>query len=115
MKMYKPYLSLSKTAENYELDIVLSCRKDQTVYCIKQEEVKTGEKVYWGVIIMVSTDTQLVNGPENPVFSTTARIPHERSERYKTIKCIVHQDVEMGEYGPAKDQDSDIDFDDGGK
>jgi hypothetical protein len=113
MKMYKPYLSLSKTTKNYELDVVLSSGKDQTITNIKQEEVKKNEKAYWGVIITLTAETQIVNGPENPIFSTTAKIGLDKSEAYKTIKCIVQQKVEEGECGPAADEETDIDFGDG--
>ena len=112
MKIYKPYLSLSKTAKNYELDVVLSSRNDQTIASIEQQEVKKGDKAYWGVIITFSTETQIVNGPEKPIFSTVAKIDLDKSIRYKTIKCIVRQKVEEG-CAPARDEESDIDFNDG--
>jgi hypothetical protein len=111
--MYKPYLSLSKTTKNYELDVVLSSRNDHTITNIRQEEVKKNEKAYWGVIITLTAETQIVNGPETPIFSTTAKIDLNKSETYKTIKCIVQQKVEEAECGPAEDEESDVDFDDG--
>ena len=112
MKSYKPYLSLSKTAENYVLDVVLSAGKLQTVESIVQQEVVKGGKAYWGVILTLSTKTQLVNGPEAPILSTSEYIPLERSNQYKTIKCIVQQKPDKGEMGPPQDEESDIDFGD---
>ena len=113
MKIYKPYLSLSKTTESYVLDIVLSTSKEQTITSITQEEVTEGTKTFWGVIITLSTETQLANGPENPIFSTTVKVDLNKSKTYKTIRCIVHQTVESGKYKSAKDEESDVDFIDG--
>ena len=114
MKSYKPYLSLTKTIENYILDIVLSASKSQTIVSIKQQEVEKDGKKYWGVIITLSTTTQLVNGPEIPIFSTTVDVPLVTSQKYKTIKCIVEQAVSKGKMGPPTDEESDIDFGDSG-
>ena len=112
MKSYKPYLSLSKTAEDYVLDVVLTTGKTQTIASITQEEIQKGGKAYWGVIITVSTTTQLMNGPENPIFSTSASILQEKANEYQTIKCLVRQKMQEGELGPPKDEESDIDFKD---
>lgn len=113
MKNYKPYLSLSKTTNNYELGVVLSASKNQTVTSIEQQEIVKNEQTYWGVILTVSTQTQLVNGPDTPIFSSVVRIPLEKGEAYKTIKCIARQKMEDDEMGPPQDEDSDIDFGDG--
>lgn len=113
MKNYKPYLSLSKTTENYVLDVVLAASKLQTVESIVQQEVVKDGKTFWGVIITLSTKTQLANGPEVPIFSTSEDIPLEISDQYKTIKCIVRQKVEKRKMGPPADEESDIDFGDG--
>ncbi|MGQ7868534.1 hypothetical protein [Sunxiuqinia sp. sy24] len=110
MKSYKPYLSLSKTTENYVLDVVLTAAKKQTITSITQQEVNKGDKTYWGVIITVSTTTQLMNGPENPIFSTSASISLEKANEYQTIKCLVRQKMQESELGPPKDEESDIDF-----
>lgn len=113
MKSYKPYLSLSKTTKNYELGVVLSASKNQTVTSIEQQEIVKNEQAYWGVILTLSAQTQLVNGPDTPIFSSLVRIPLEKGEDYKTIKCIARQQMEDGEMGPPLDEDSDIDFSDG--
>ncbi|KOH45773.1 hypothetical protein [Sunxiuqinia dokdonensis] len=113
MKSYKPYLSLSKTTKNYELGVVLSASKNQTVTSIEQEEVVKNEQAYWGVILTLSTQTQLVNGPDTPIFSSLVHIPLEKGEAYKTIKCIVRQKMEDDEMGPPPDEYTDIDFGDG--
>ncbi|WP_299577903.1 hypothetical protein [uncultured Sunxiuqinia sp.] len=110
MKSYKPYLSLSKTAEDYVLDVVLTAGKTQTISSITQQEVKKGEKAYWGVIIELSTTTQLMNGPETPIFSTSVSIPLETASKYQTIKCLGRQVVAKGLMGPPPDEETDIDF-----
>ena len=114
MKSYKPYLSLTKTIENYILDVVLSASKSQTIVSIKQQEVEKDGTKYWGVIITLSTTTQLANGPEVPIFSTTVDVPLVTSAKYKTIKCIVEQAVPKGKMGPPADEETDVDFGDSG-
>ncbi len=113
MKSYKPYLSLSKASSHYELGVVLNCSQDQTIASIEQQEISTETKKYWGVVVTLSTGTQLMNGPENPIFSSTVPIALDKSKSYKTIKCVVQQKVKEGEYGPAQDEETDIDFGDG--
>lgn len=113
MKKYKPYLSLGKTAQYFELDVVLSAARDQTITNIRQEEINKGGNVYWGVIITLSSETQLANGPETPIFSTTVQIDLDKPAVYKTVKCIVRQKFPEGQCAPPADEESDIDFDDG--
>jgi hypothetical protein len=113
MKSYKPYLSLSKSVENYVLDVVFSASKLQTIASIQQQEIVVEGKAYWGVIITLSTTSQIVNGPDVPIFSTTADISFDKAGEYKTIKCVVRQVVPDGEVGPARDKETDVDFIDG--
>lgn len=112
MKTYKPYLSLSKNSARYELGVIVTAVKDQTITGIRQEEVKNGNNSYWGVIITLSDVTQLVNGPENPIFSTAVDIALDKSARYKKILCITEISVSDGKYGPSAGDDTTIDFDD---
>lgn len=112
MKTYKPYLSLTKNTNKYELGVIVSAVKDQTILSIRQEEVKNGNDSYWGVIITLSDMTQLVNGPENPIFSTTVAIASDKSAIYKKIICSTEISVSGGKYGPAKGEDTSIDFED---
>jgi len=114
MKTYKPYLSLTKNTSKYELGVIVSAVKDQTIIGIRQEEVKNGNDSYWGVIITLSDVTQLVNGPENPIFSTTVDIALDKSARYKKILCITEISVSDGKYGPPAGEDTSIDFGDAG-
>lgn len=113
MKPYKPYLSLSKNNEKYQLGVVILAVKDQTITGIRQEEVKKGNDSYWGIIITLSDVIQLVNGPENPIFSTTVAIALDKSVKYKKILCITEISVSDGKYGPSPGDNSSIDFDDG--
>lgn len=112
MKTYKPYLSLSKNAKKYELGVIVMAEKNQTITNIRQEEVKTGNDSCWGVIITLSDATQLVNGPENPIFSTTVDIPLDKSESYKTIKCYTQISVSEGKFGPSEGGNTSVDFGD---
>ena len=96
----------------YELGVIVSAAKNQTITAIRQEEVKSGNDSCWGVILTLSDATQLVNGPENPVFSATIAIPLDKSEGYKKIKCCTQISVSEGKYGPAEGEDSSIDFGD---
>ena len=113
MKTYKPYLSLTKNTSKYELGVIVTAVKDQTIIGIRQEEVKKGKDSCWGVIITLSDVTQLVNGPENPIFSTTVDIALDKSMKYKKIMCSTVISVSDGKYGPASGDDTSIDFDDG--
>lgn len=113
MKTYKPYLSLTKNTSKYELGVIVTAVKDQTIIGIRQEEVKKGKDSCWGVIITLSDAIQLVNGPENPIFSATVDIALDKSEKYKKILCVTEISVSNGKYGPSAGDDSAIDFDDG--
>ena len=112
MKPNKPYLSLSKKTSKYELGVILAAVKDQTIVSIRQEEVKIGNDSYWGVIITLSDVIQLVNGPENPIFSATIDIALDRSASYKKILCSTVISLSDGKLGPAAGDDTTIDFDD---
>ena len=113
MKTYKPYLSLSKNAGKYELGAIVTTGKNQTITSIRQEEIKSGNDKYWGVIITLSDATQLVNGPESPVFSATVDIALNKSASYKKIMCSTEISVSGGKLGPAAGDNTSIDFDDG--
>lgn len=113
MKTYKPYLSLSKNAGKYELGAIVTAAKNQTIVSIRQEEVKSGSEKYWGVIFTISDATQLVNGPENPVFSTTVDIALDKSASYKKIMCSTEISVSGGKLGLATGDNTTIDFGDG--
>ncbi|MDD2306450.1 MAG: hypothetical protein PHP53_17230 [Prolixibacteraceae bacterium] len=112
MKPNKPYLSLSKKNAKYELSVIVNAVKDQTIASIRQEEVKSGNDKYWGVIITLSDATQLVNGPENPIFSTIVEIALDKSANYKKILCSTEIIVSDGRFGPAAGDSSSIDFSD---
>jgi len=112
MKTYKPYLSLSKNAGSYLLEAIVTAVKDQTITSIRQEEVKNGNEKYWGVIITLSDATQLVNGPENPIFSANVEIALDKSANYKKIICRTEISVSIGKDGPAEGGSSSIDFSD---
>lgn len=113
MKTYKPYLSLTKNTSKYELGVIVSAVKDQTIIGIRQEEIKKGKDSCWGVIITFSDMTQLVNGPENPIFSTNVDIALDKSAGYKKILCITEISVSNGKYGPPAGEGTAIDFEDG--
>lgn len=113
MKTYKPYLSLSKNAGSYLLEAIVTAVKDQTITSIRQEEVKSGNDKCWGVIITLSDATQLVNGPENPIFAANVEIALDKSASYKKIICRTEISVSDGRYGPAEGGSSSIDFSDG--
>jgi hypothetical protein len=112
MKTYKPYLCLSKDAGTYLLGVIVTATKDQTITCIRQEEVKAGNDEYWGVIITLSDATQLVNGPENPIFSTNVEIALDKSANYKKIIYRTEISVTDGKDGPAQGGNTSIDFSD---
>ena len=112
MKTYKPYLCLSKNAGSYLLEAIVSAVKDQTIASIRQEEVKSGNDKCWGVIIALSDATQLVNGPENPIFSTNVEIALDKSANYKKIICRTEISVTDGKDGPAEGGNTSIDFSD---
>lgn len=112
MKTYKPYLSLSKSSAKYELGVIVTAVKDQTILGIRQEEVKKGNDACWGVIITLSDATQLVNGPENPIFSSIIDIALDKSASYKKILCSTEISVSKGKYGPAAGDNTTIDFGD---
>ncbi|HET6555692.1 MAG TPA: hypothetical protein VFG54_00165 [Prolixibacteraceae bacterium] len=113
MKTYKPYLSLGKNSTKYELGVIVAALKNQTITSIHQEEIKKGDHSYWGVIITLSDATQLVNGPENPVFSTTIEIALERSASYQKILCCTQISTSAGKFGPSEGDDTEIGFGDG--
>lgn len=112
MKTYKPYLSLIKTTTKYELGVIVSAAKNQTIVGIRQEEVINGIDSRWGVIITLSDTTQMVNGPENPIFSATVDISLDTSLKYKKIVCSTVISVTDGQYGPASGDETSIDFGD---
>ncbi len=112
MKTNKPYLSLSKKNEKYELSVIVTAVKDQTIASIRQEEVKKGNDKYWGIIITLSDATQLINGPENPIFSSIVEISLDKSASYKKIMCSTEISVSDGKYGPAAGDNTTIDFGD---
>jgi hypothetical protein len=114
MKTYKPYLSLSKNAGSYLLAVIVNATKNQTITGIRQEEVKSGNDKYWGVIITLSDATQLVNGPENPIFSTNVEIALDKSTNYKKIMCSTEIPVSDGRFGPAAGGNTSVDFGDAG-
>ena len=113
MKTYKPYLALTKgSSGNYTLDVVFQCPRTQNIVSIEQQEITQGGKTYWGVVISVSSDIQLICGPELNVVFTSVAIESGASS-YKTIKCIVQQ-TKAGEYDGVDPEETDIDLDDGG-
>lgn len=114
MKTYKPYLSLSKASEKYELAVIVNAAKNQTITGIRQEEVKSGNDKYWGVIITLSDATQLINGPENPIFSSMIEISLDKSASYKKIMCSTEIPISDGRYGPAAGGNTTVDFGDAG-
>lgn len=113
MKTYKPYLSLSKSSKKYELGVVVTALKNQTITSIHQEEIKKDNQSYWGIIITLSDATQLVNGPESPVFSTTIDIALDKTASYQKILCSTWISPSGGKFGPAEGGSTSIDFDDG--
>lgn len=113
MKTYKPYLSLSKNATKYELEVIVTASKNQTIRGIHQEEIIKDNIPYWGVIITLSDQTQLVNGPENPVFSSTIDIELDKSDRFQKILCCTQIATSGGTFGPSDGDSTPIDFGDG--
>lgn len=112
MKTYRPYLSLSKNPANYQLGVIINAVKDQTIVHIRQEEVKKGNNTYWGVIVTLSNSAQLMNGPENPIFSVAVDIALDKSESYQTIMCSTEISVPKGKLGPAAGDNTTIGFGD---
>ena len=119
MKTYKPYLSLEKnSAGNYTLEAVFSCPKTQNIISIEQQPLTVGSKTYWAVYINVSSDIQLICGPEENVIYTTIEIDGSVSSQYKTVKCIVQQiqsTVSTARTTGPVVIETDIDFGDGGQ
>lgn len=113
MKTYKPYLSLSKNDSKYELGVILTSLKDQTIVRISQEEIIKDNNPYWGVIITLSDVTRLVNGPESPIFSTTVDIALDKSASYRKILCTTRIVPSDGKLGPSEGGSTSIDFEDG--
>lgn len=112
MKTYKPYLSLTKATGKFELCAIVTASKGQTITGIRQEEVKASGQPYWGVIITLSDSTQLVNGPENPIFSTTVNIGLDKSKSYEKILCSTEISFSDGTYGPPASDPTPINFND---
>lgn len=112
MKTYKPYLSLSKSSTKYELGVVVTALKNQTITSIHQEEIKQEYNTCWGIIITFSDTIQLVNGPESPIFSTTIDIALDKSASYKKIICSTWISSSGGKFGPSEGGSTSIDFDD---
>lgn len=112
MKTYKPYLSLTKTTSKYELGVIVTAVKNQTITGIRQEEVKSGKNSCWGVIITLSDTIQLVNGPEYPIFSATVDIALDKSLKYKKIICSTEISFPDGKCGHPENSDTSVDFDD---
>lgn len=113
MKTYKPYLSLSKNSSKYELGVIVMATKSQTITRIHQEEIIKNNESFWGVILTLSDATQLVNGPESPVFSTTVDIALEKSASYQKILCCTRIASSDGKFGPSEGEDTEIGFGDG--
>lgn len=113
MKTYKPYLSLSTKTMKYELGVIVTALKNQTITSIHQEEIIKNNQSYWGVIITLSDATQLVNGPENPVFSTDIDIALDKSASYQKILCCTRIAYSEGQLGPSEGDDTAIGFGDG--
>jgi hypothetical protein len=55
----------------------------------------------------------LVNGPENPIFSTNVEIALDKSANYKKIICRTEISVIDSKDGPAEGGSTSIDFSDG--
>ena len=113
MKTYKPYLSLSKNSTKYELGVIVTALKNQTITGIQQEEILKDNSSYWGIILTLSDATQLINGPENPVFSAVIDIALEKSASYQKILCCTQIASSEGQFGPSEGDDTAINFDDG--
>lgn len=112
MKTYKPYLALTKgSSGNYTLDVVFQCPRTQNIVSIEQQEVIQRGKTYWGVVISVSSNIQLMCGPELNVLFASVELDASVSS-YKTIKCVVQQS-KAGEYGGVDPEETDIDVGDG--
>lgn len=112
MELFKPYLSLRKNDESYKLEFVVSCKGDQTIESIEQNEIKINNKKYWGVIVTLSNRSQLVNGTENLIFSSVVTIEAKKSIDYSTIKCIIMQTRIDDLLQPTQTEVSNIDFSD---
>ncbi len=112
MKKFKPYLCLSKKDDSYELSFAVCCKSDQTIESIVQHKVEYNKKDYWGVIVTLSNQTQLVNSPQNPIYSSVVKIDPKNSLDFSTIKCIVMQSSIDDLLQPTQTEASDIDFSD---
>ena len=112
MKTNRPYLSVTKNTPEYELGVTLTTAKDQTITSIRQEEIKSGNQTYWGVILTLSDTTQLVNGPINPIYSTTVGIALDKAS-YKKIVCSTELTSTSGKYTDPSGGNTTIDFNDG--
>lgn len=116
MKTYKPYLSLTKgSSGDYTLDAVFLSPKSQNIISIEQKELTQSGKTYWGVVISVSSDIQIICGPESNVLFTTVPVAGHIASTYKTTKCRVQviQSLTGTSLGDAEADDTDVDFDDG--
>lgn len=112
MKTYKPYLALTKgSSGNHTLDAVFQCPRTQNIVSIEQKEITQNEKTYWGVIISVSSNIQLMCGPEMNVLFTSVELNPSVSN-YKTIKCVVQQ-APQGTLAGVEPEETDIDVLDG--
>lgn len=117
MKTYKPYLALTKRATDYLLEVVFQTTKDQNIVGVSQEEISKNGKTYWGVVIRLSSDIQLMCGPEENVISASVSIADVVAQQYKTIKCIVTSVRPIKDdldFGGVKEEETDIDVTDGG-
>ncbi len=116
MKTYKPYLALTKGTNDYLLDVVFQTTKENNIVKISQEEITKNGKTYWGVVISLSSDIQLMCGPDENVISTTVSISDTVAQQYQTIKCIVQvvQSIkENPDFTGEKEEETDIDVIDG--
>ena len=116
MKTYKPYLSLSKgSSGDFKLDVVFQSPKSQNIVSIEQQEITQSGKTYWGVIISVSSDIQVICGPESNVLFASVSIASDTASSYQTIKCIVQvtSSLNEGQVGNPVGDETDIDFTDG--
>lgn len=113
MKAYKPYVNLTQEEEQFKLGVVFAATKDQTIASIRQEQVMKDDKPCWGVIISISSATQIVNGPDIPVFSTDIDIALDKSLDYSKIVCFTEIITPDGRFGPQQGESTSIDFGDG--
>ena len=115
MKKFKPYLFLEKKGNDYELNFVISCNADQTIESISQFATNpaiTEGPIYWNVEVVLSTITQLANGPISPIYSSKVQIEAAKVTGIKTIICTVIQKTNDNLVGPTEPDTSSIDFTD---